>query len=66
VIQVPLAFFADPSSVQTMTIEHRGVPRQVIRYAYRGHDIWGATAAMIRAFLDALSAFRAQRGVVAR
>ena len=56
VFEVPLNFLANPRNreVQTRELGGRDVGFYVFRYA--GHSIWGATAAMLVNFLDALLA----------
>ena len=52
VIEVPLAALADPS---TFRVEHRtrdGVTRPVYFYEWRGETIWGATARIVKQYLD--------------
>jgi 8-oxo-dGTP pyrophosphatase MutT (NUDIX family) len=56
VIEVPFATLADP---RTLRVEHRernGVMRPVYFYEWGGEPIWGATAQIVKHFLDALAA----------
>jgi len=66
VIPVPLAFFADPANERTMVVQRDGLANRVYRYPFRGHDVWGATAAIVRMFLDALASHRAEMSRPAR
>jgi 8-oxo-dGTP pyrophosphatase MutT (NUDIX family) len=47
-IEVPLQFLLNPENGRHRTILFREKPRDVFSYVYQGHDIWGATAAMIK------------------
>jgi 8-oxo-dGTP pyrophosphatase MutT (NUDIX family) len=47
VFEVPLAFFADPANRRRASREWNGHVRSFYTYTYGGHEIWGATAAMI-------------------
>lgn len=47
VFEAPLAFFLDPQNLQNRSIEWRGRARQIHDFPFRGHSIWGATAAML-------------------
>jgi len=49
---VPLDFFLDPASGRTEVREFRGSSRVVWFYQYGGHNIWGATAMIVRSFLQ--------------
>jgi 8-oxo-dGTP pyrophosphatase MutT (NUDIX family) len=56
VIEVPFAVLADP---RTLRVEHRerdGVTRPVYFYDWGGEPIWGATARIVKHFLDAVTA----------
>lgn len=55
VIEVPFATLADP---RTLRIEHRernGITRPVYFYEWGGEPIWGATAQIVKHYLDALA-----------
>ncbi|RPI05798.1 MAG: CoA pyrophosphatase [Ignavibacteriae bacterium] len=55
VIEVPLHFFLKPQNEQTEFHLFDGMKRPVYYYYYGEHEIWGATAAMLRSFLIDLS-----------
>ncbi len=53
IFDVPLSFFADPANLR---VERRhgalpGPPIEVYHFDYRGYDIWGATARILRNLL---------------
>ena len=54
VVVVPLAFFLDEANVRTSLRERNGILYTIYSYPFGGHDIWGATAVIIRMFVDAL------------
>ncbi len=54
VVPVPLAVFRQPANLRVERRERDGRPHEVLHYAYRGHDIWGATARIIRHLVDLL------------
>ena len=47
VFEVPLAFFVDPANRKRASREWNGHVRSFYTYTYDGHEIWGATAAII-------------------
>jgi 8-oxo-dGTP pyrophosphatase MutT (NUDIX family) len=47
VFEVPLAFLLDPANLASLSLEHRGRPRQVWEFSYPGQRIWGVTAAIL-------------------
>jgi len=47
VFEAPLAFILDPKNQALKSVERGGVMRQFYAIEYKGHTIWGATAAMI-------------------
>jgi 8-oxo-dGTP pyrophosphatase MutT (NUDIX family) len=47
VFEVPLAFFADPATHVRASREWNGHVRRFYSFTYDGHEIWGATAAII-------------------
>ena len=54
IFQVPVSIFVDGVHER---MEHRtvaGTPREVYFYQFGRHEIWGATAAILRAFLRSL------------
>lgn len=56
VIEVPLAALADPRNFREEHWERNGVRRPVYFYDWGGEPIWGATARIVKHYLDALSA----------
>jgi 8-oxo-dGTP pyrophosphatase MutT (NUDIX family) len=51
IIEIPVSFFLDPAN-ERVEVRHRsGKPIEVYFYRYRGHEVWGATAAIVRSFL---------------
>jgi 8-oxo-dGTP pyrophosphatase MutT (NUDIX family) len=54
ILTVPLSFFLDPANRKASTEIHDGHPRHIIRYFFDHYEIWGATAAMLTAFIDAV------------
>src|SRR5436309_2840218 len=47
IFEVPLAFLLDPANCQKGSREWRGHQREFYAFAWRGHNIWGATAAIL-------------------
>jgi hypothetical protein len=56
VIEVPWAALADPRNFREEHWERNGVRRPVYFYDWGGEPIWGATARIVKHYLDALSA----------
>ncbi len=54
ILFVPLSVFLDPENERTIVRERNGVLHRVYLYPFGPHEIWGATAAIIREFLLAL------------
>ena len=52
VLEVPLSFFADPSGLRVEPREHQGQVFDVLFWDYGPHTIWGATAQILKGFLD--------------
>jgi 8-oxo-dGTP pyrophosphatase MutT (NUDIX family) len=52
VIEVPFAALAAPGAVRVETWERDGVRRPVYFFAYGGETIWGATARILKHYLD--------------
>lgn len=50
--EVPLAFLLDEGNLGRTTREYKGVEFETFEYHYAGHRIWGATAHIIRNFID--------------
>lgn len=55
VVEVPLRHLLDPASTRTEKWMLRGAARDVFLYDYQGHVIWGATARIVRNFLEVIS-----------
>jgi 8-oxo-dGTP pyrophosphatase MutT (NUDIX family) len=47
IFTVPLAFFRDPANRREETRTHEGVARRFHSFRHGGHEIWGATAAIL-------------------
>jgi len=47
VFEAPLSFFADPANRTRASREWNGHVRSFYTFTYEGHEIWGATAAII-------------------
>ncbi len=56
ILFVPLSVFTDAANEASFDVERDGIRRRVYRYRFEGHEIWGATAAIIREFLLELRA----------
>src|SRR3972149_6299581 len=52
VIELPFEALHDDRNPRNERLVVDGVPRQVMAYRYDGHVIWGATASMLKQFLD--------------
>jgi 8-oxo-dGTP pyrophosphatase MutT (NUDIX family) len=52
VIEVPFAELAKPGGMRTEEWERNGVRRPVYFFDYRGDTIWGATARIVKHYLD--------------
>ena|SRR5215469_5284527 len=55
IFEVPLTFFLDPANCHKGTREWRGYLREFYTFAWRGHTIWGATAAILVNLRERLS-----------
>src|SRR5512140_1233925 len=53
VIDAPLAALLDPQTRRVEMWDSHGVPREVYFYDFGEHVIWGATARILKEFLDA-------------
>jgi 8-oxo-dGTP pyrophosphatase MutT (NUDIX family) len=51
-IEVPLSFFSKPGQPRVEPREHQGRIYEVLYWDYGRHTIWGATAGVLRSFLD--------------
>ncbi len=47
IFETPLAFFADPANRRRETRLWNGHQRSFYAFSHGGHEIWGATAALI-------------------
>jgi 8-oxo-dGTP pyrophosphatase MutT (NUDIX family) len=56
IFEVPLSFLLDPANRQTASREWQGQTRSFYVFNYDGHNIWGATAAMLVNFVERLKA----------
>ncbi|HWP83318.1 MAG TPA: CoA pyrophosphatase [Bacteroidota bacterium] len=54
ILTVPVDFFLNPTNERIVQMERDGTKHDVYFYRYGEHEVWGATAAIIRAFLRAL------------
>jgi 8-oxo-dGTP pyrophosphatase MutT (NUDIX family) len=54
VVEVPLSFMRDPGNLGVQQVEHKGQPYEVLVWDYGPHAIWGATARILKGFLDLL------------
>ncbi len=54
VVRVPLAVFRDPSNLRVETLQTEGRTAEVYHYSYETRTIWGATARIIKQFMDLL------------
>jgi len=52
VFEPPLSFLMDPAHHEVRSRVLRGMTRRFYAMPWRGHDIWGATAGMIRALYE--------------
>lgn len=52
VIELPFEALLDGSNPRNERLVVDGAPRQVMAYRYDGHVIWGATASVLKQFLD--------------
>jgi len=55
VVQVPLPHLLDERNMELEVREHKGKQVLVPAYTFEGHRIWGATARMLRQFLELLT-----------
>jgi len=51
IFEAPLAFFRDPANRRRQTREWNGQQRSFYSFTHGGHEIWGATAALIVALV---------------
>ena len=55
IVEVPLSFLRDPGNLGVDQREYKGQMHDVLFWDYRSHVIWGATARIIKSFLDLLT-----------
>jgi hypothetical protein len=55
VLEVPLSFFVDPAGLRVEEREHEGQIFDVLFWDYGPHTIWGATARILKGFLDLIA-----------
>ena len=55
VIEVPLSFLCDPAHLRTEKREYGGRQHNVLFWNYGSYTIWGATARILKSFLDLVS-----------
>jgi 8-oxo-dGTP pyrophosphatase MutT (NUDIX family) len=55
VVQVPLSHLLDDRNMELELRQHKGKQVLIPAYTYEGHRIWGATARMLRQFLELLA-----------
>lgn len=55
IIEIPVSFFLDATNGEVRRIEREGKTIDVHFYRYKGHEVWGATAAILRSFLAEIS-----------
>ena len=58
VVRVPLAVFRDPASLRVETLQWEGRSVEVYHYTYETQTIWGATARIMKHFVDILGEAR--------
>lgn len=54
-VEVPLSFLRDPAHLRVERREYQGRSHEVLFWDYGPHMIWGATAQMLKEFLDLIS-----------
>jgi 8-oxo-dGTP pyrophosphatase MutT (NUDIX family) len=52
VVEVPLAFLCDPDRLRIEQREYEGQVHDVYYWDFGAHTIWGATARILKGFLD--------------
>jgi 8-oxo-dGTP pyrophosphatase MutT (NUDIX family) len=55
IFDAPVEFFLDKKNERVKKVERDGTVHDVYYYNYGEYEIWGATAAMLRSFLTALT-----------
>ncbi len=54
VVEVPLSFLRQPDNVRVGQVEYKGELHDVLFWDYGPHVIWGATARILKTFIDLL------------
>lgn len=54
-VEVPLSFLREPGNLSVGQVEYKGELHDVLVWDYGPYSIWGATARMLKAFLDLLA-----------
>jgi 8-oxo-dGTP pyrophosphatase MutT (NUDIX family) len=52
IVEVPISFFRDPAHLRVEQREHEGRLHDVLFWDYGSYVIWGATARILKTFLD--------------
>ena len=55
VIEVPLSFLREPDNLRVEQLEYEGQLHEVLFWDYGQHVIWGATARIMKSFIDLLA-----------
>jgi len=61
-LSVPLEVFFDPSLRTEETWLMKGQPVEIVSYRWRGHNIWGATARILKHFTELVEEWDADLG----
>lgn len=51
IIEIPVSFFLDPANERVQLLERSGKQVHLYFYQFGKHEVWGATAAIVRSFL---------------
>lgn len=54
IFDVPLDFLQTPGTIACTTVESEGIMRRYYTCQWRRHQIWGATAGMLKNFIDVI------------
>lgn len=54
IFDVPLDFLQTPGTITCRTVENEGILRRYYTCQWRRHQIWGATAGMLKNFIDVI------------
>jgi 8-oxo-dGTP pyrophosphatase MutT (NUDIX family) len=65
VLSVPLEIFFDPSRRSEETWHYRDMDIEVVFYKWQGHNIWGATARILKHFTELIEDGRSEFSVCA-